>query len=672
MEKGAGAGIIGSRNKKMKKIQTKIMMMVAIAIVGVTVVSVLLSKEITYKSTISALEQNLQETARLAASSAEHMIATYTGTVSEIASNPTLTDNKITLEKKQEFIQTKVDTYYMRFGGIADTNGYDSLHDADISKEPFFQAAMNGESYLSAPYIDGNDMYLFVSAPVMKNGTVDSVIYFQCDTYILQSIIDDIKIGERGEAYILDKDGTTIAYWDEQSVLNKENAIQNARRNPNDKDAQVVAAIERKMIAGESGVEEFYYEKDDSNNIQAYTPIQGTDGWSVAIVADADEFLRSAYTGNTIQTAVCLGLCVIVILVSFGVSHSIARPVVQCAKRLQRLSEGDLKSDVPMVSGRDETRVLSDATAQLVKNFNKIVNEIGSVLGGIANGDLSKESNSDNFPGDFRILQDYLRTINANLNQTLGGIAAATTRISNDSVQVASSSATLSRGAVEQASAVEQLSSIIGNMDSDSKETAKLAEHTKGMVNSAGAQLNESNERIQELNEAMNLITTTSDEIARIIGVIENISAHTNILALNAAIEAAHAGMAGRGFAIVAEEVRNLASQSDQAAKATRELIGHAIEAVNSGSVVVEKVTESVSEVVALSGQAADQMGVVADAVEQQTKAIEQASIGIHQISDVVQDNSGMAQESANVSEELSEQASVLKHLVGSFTLRRN
>ncbi|MDE7266173.1 MAG: hypothetical protein K2N89_01750 [Lachnospiraceae bacterium] len=656
----------------MKKIQTKIMVMVAIAIVGVTVVSVLLSKEITYKSTISALEQNLQETVRLAASSAENMIATYTGTVSEIASNPTLTDNKITPEKKQEFIQTKVETYYMRSGGIADTNGYDSIHDADVSKEPFFQAAMNGESYLSAPYIDGNDMYLFVSAPVMKNGNVDSVIYFQCDTYILQSIIEDIKIGEQGEAYILDQNGTTIAYWDEQSVLDKENAIQNARRNPNDKDAQVVAAIERKMIAGESGVEQFYYAKDDSNNIQAYTPIQGTDGWSVAIVVDEDEFMRSAYTGSTIQMAICLGLCVIVVLISFGVSHSIASPVVQCAKRLQQLSEGDLKSNVPVVNGRDETSVLSEATAQLVKNFNMIVNEIGRVLGGIANGDLSRESTSEHFPGDFQILQEYLSTINDHLNQTLGGIATATMRVSNDSVQVASSSSSLSRGAVEQASAVEQLSSIIGNMDSDSKETARLAEQTKDMVDSAGAQLNESNERIQELNEAMNLITTTSDEISRIIGVIENISAHTNILALNAAIEAAHAGMAGRGFAIVAEEVRNLASQSDQAAKATRELIEHAIEAVNSGSVVVEKVTESVSEVVTLAGQAAEQMGVVAGAVEQQTKAIEQASIGIHQISNVVQDNSEMAQESAHVSEELSEQASMLKRLVSSFRLRRN
>jgi len=656
----------------MKKIQTKIMMMVVIAIVGVTVVSVLLSKEITYSSTTSALEQNLQETAKLAACAAKNMIATYTGIISEIASNPTLVDDKVTLRKKQDFIQTRVERYYMRFGGIADTDGYDLIHDADISQEPFFQAAMNGESYMSTPYIDEDDMYLFVSAPVMKDGKVDSVIYFQCDTDIMQSIINDIKIGERGEAYILDKDGTTIAYWDKQSVLEKENAIENARRNANDKDAQAVAAIERRMIAGESGVERFYYEKDDSNNIQAYTPIEGTDGWSVAILIDEDEFLHSAYIGNMIQTVTCLGLCVVVILISFVVSHSIASPVVKCAKRLRQLSEGDLKSAVPVVRGRDETRVLSDTTAQLVKNFNEIVNEIGSVLGGIANGDLSKESRADSFPGDFKIIQDYLKTISDNLNNTLGGIAAATALVSNDSVKVASSSATISRGAVEQASAVEQLSSIIGTMDNDAKDTARLAQRTKEMVDGAGAQLCESNEHIDELNEAMNLITTTSDEIARIIGVIENISARTNILALNAAIEAAHAGMLGRGFAIVAEEVRNLASQSDQAAKATRELIEHAIEAVNSGSVVVEKVTESVSNVVALSGQAAEQMGVVADAVEQQTKAIEQAAIGINQISGVVQDNSQMAQESASVSRELSEQASMLKRLVGSFTLRRN
>lgn len=635
-------------------------------------VSVLLGKEITYRSTTSALEQNLQESARLAASAAENRIATYTGTVSEIASNPTLVDNKATLEKKQEFIQTRVDKYYMRFGGIADTKGYDSIHDADISKEPFFQAAMNGESYMSVPYIDGDDMYLFVSAPVMKNDKVDSVIYFQCDTYILQSIIEDIKIGEQGEAYILDKEGTTIAYWDEQTVLDKENAIEEARRNSNDKDAQTVAAIERKMIAGESGVERFYYEADDSNNIQAYTSIQGTDGWSVAILIDEDEFLRSANTGNMLQTIICLVLCIIVIAISFGVSHSIASPVVKCAKRLQQLSEGDLTSPVPVVNGRDETRVLSDTTAQLVKNFNAIVNEIGGVLGGIANGDLSKESNADKFRGDFQILQDYLKTISDNLNDTLGGIATATTLVSNDSVQVASSSATLSRGAVEQASAVEQLSSIIGNMDKDAKETAQLAEKTKDMVNSAGTQLSESNQQIGELNEAMNLITTTSNEISRIIGVIENISEHTNILALNAAIEAAHAGMAGRGFAIVAEEVRNLASQSDQAAKATRELIEHSLEAVNSGSEVVERVTESVSNVAVLSSQAAEQMGVVAEAVDQQTKAIEQAAIGINQISVVVQDNSQTAQESADVSSELSEQASILKRLVNSFRLRRN
>lgn len=647
------------------------MMLVAMAIIGVSIVSVLLSTAITRNSTVSALEKTLQESAKLAASAAQNAISNYTLAVSEIASNPTLQNDDITLEQKQEFIQTKVDAYYMRFGGIADTAGYDKIHDIDISGEPYFQAAMNGESYMSTPYINGDDMYLVVSAPVIRDGTVQSVIYFQCDTNILQSIVEDIQIGELGEAYILDKEGTTIAYKDVQSVLDKENAIQEAAENPNDNDAKVLAEIESKMVAGETGIDRFEYAADNSNNIQAYTPIQGTDGWSVAILIDEDEFMRYAYNGNNFQVIICLILCVIVILISFIVSRSIAGPIVKCAKRLRLLSEGDLKSSIPTVKGHDETRILSDSTGQLVTNFNTIVDEIGRVLSSIANGDLSQESISENYPGDFKVLQQYLQIISENLNHTLGGIVEATALVSNDSEQVASNSASLSRRAVEQAGSIEQLSSIIGNMDSDAKETARLAEQAKEIVNSAGAQLNESSDYIDRLNEAMNLITDSSNEIARIIETIESIASQTNILALNASVEAARAGEMGKGFAVVASEVRELATKSDVAAKATRDLIQNSIVAVNSGSSIVEKVTKSVSEVVVSTGQAAEQMGIVAEAINQQTDSIAQAAVGISQISNVVQDNSNTAMESANTSEELSGQAAVLKNLVGKFTLRK-
>ena len=231
------------------------MLLVILATIGVSVINVILSTLISRNSTTSAIEQTLTETTELAALAAQNMISTYTLTIAEIASSPILSSPEITLSEKQAFLQTKVDTYYMRFGGMADTDGYDSIHDTDISGEPFFQAALQGKSYMSSPYYEGNDGYLVVSAPVISDGSVTGVVYFQCDTNILQSIISEIQIGEEGDAYILDKEGTTIAALDTEEVLSHENLIREMASNPNDRYIQELGSIELKMVAGESGVD---------------------------------------------------------------------------------------------------------------------------------------------------------------------------------------------------------------------------------------------------------------------------------------------------------------------------------------------------------------------------------------------------------------------------------
>lgn len=655
----------------MKKIQTKIMILVIIATLGISIINSVQSTIITRNSTMSAIDKSLTETTELAAMSAQNMISTYTLTVAEIASNTMLYSNSVTAIQKQAFIQNKVDAYYMRFGGIADEEGYDEVHDMDISAEPFFQAAMQGESYMSTPYIEGDDRYLVVSAPIIQDDVVKGVVYFQCDTNILQSIVQEIQIGEKGESYILDKDGTTIACGDEQAVLEQENAIREAVENPDDKDMQTLAEIESKMVAGESGIARYKYEEDNSNNIQGYTPIPGTDGWSVAVTLDEDEFMRSAYRGNNIQIIVSIILCIVVILISTAVSHSIAGPIVKCTNRLHALSEGDLKSSVPKVESKDEVHVLSESIDHLIVNFRTIVEEIGTVLGGIANGDLTKETVSSHYPGDFRDLQNYLQIINDRLNTTMGGIVEAAAGVSGGSAQMSSTSYSLSQGALAQSSAVEQLSVTMSDMDRDAQKTAQLSQEAKAAVDSAGTQLHESREYIESLNEVMNLITTSTSEISRIIDTIEDIALQTNILALNASVEAARAGAAGKGFAIVAGEVRELAHKSDEAAKATLELIRHSTTAVESGSEVVEKVTKSVMNVVELSAQTAERMETVAEAVERQTGAIGQVTEAISQISNVVQSNTAMAEESASTSKELSKQANVLTRLVNGFSLRK-
>lgn len=558
----------------------------------------------------------------------------------------------------------------MRMGGLADLNGYDAINQKDISQEPFFPAARQGQNYMSTPYIEGTDAYLMVASPVFKDGAVQSVIYFQCDTYILQSIIEGLQIGEEGEAYILDKTGTTIAYVDQQSVLDKENVIQQAAAAPDNKDLQTVAAIEKKMVAGGSGVEHYSYKADHSENILGYAPIAGTDGWSIAVNIDEDEFMRPAFFGNIFQIVTCILACIIVIIVSIKVSRSIANPIVRCANRLQSLTNGDLQSAVPQVVSQDETRVLADSTALLVGDFAQIVQEIDRLLSAIADGDLTQRSDSQYYPGDFAVLQKSLQIITEKLNKTMSGIVDASVQVSNGSVQVASTSSILSQGALAQTSAVEELSATIDDMNRGAQSTAQLTQQAKDTVNGAGVKLQESKEYIDNLNQAMNLITESSGEISRIIDTIENIAFQTNILALNAAVEAARAGSAGKGFAVVADEVRNLATKSNDAAKATQELIKRSVNAVESGSVVVGLVTESVRDMAGLAEQAVQQMELVTEAVVGQTGAIEQVAVGIDQIASVVQSNSATAEESAATSQELSSQADMLKRLVSNFKLR--
>ena len=631
--------------EEMRKIQTKIIAIVVLATVCVSMIAGIVSAMVTRYSTTSALEKNVLETAELASMAAENKIATYTLTVAEMASNPILVDENVSSEEKQAFIQERTDAYYMRFGGMADTEGYDVVHDVDISEEPFFQAAVQGNSYMSAPYIDGEDIYLMVAAPIREGGAVKGVLYFQCDTDILQSIIEGLKIGEEGEAYILDKEGTTIAYVDQESVLNRENVMREAAAAPGDEGLQTVAAIEKKMTLGEVGVERFYYAEDQSNNIQSYAPIAGTDGWSIAVTVDEDEFMRPAEYGNFIQTAVCAVACLVIIVISMRVSP------------------------VPQVKSKDETRILADSTAQLVKDFGTIIHEMQDILGAIADGDLTREVSAQPYPGDFAVLWESLRVISEKLNATMAGIVSASGQVSTGSDQVAATAAVLSQGAVEQTSSVEELSGTISNMSAEAKEIAQMTEQAKDVVGEAGGKLQESSAYIDSLNQAMSQITQSSDEIRRIIDTIENIAFQTNILALNAAVEAARAGTSGKGFAVVAEEVRELANKSDQAAKATKELIERSVKAVGSGSFVVGKVTDSVTAAAKMAGEAVEQMEQVAKGVEDQTDAIEQAAAGIGQISGVVQNNSATAEESAATSQELSSQAAMLQQLVGSFRL---
>jgi methyl-accepting chemotaxis protein len=236
-------------------------------------------------------------------------------------------------------------------------------------------------------------------------------------------------------------------------------------------------------------------------------------------------------------------------------------------------------------------------------------------------------------------------------------VAAASNQLSASSQQLAEGSAEQSTSLEETSSTLEESTSMIQQITENTKQAALLSDQAKEAVDKGNLEM-------QEMTESMNEIKKSSDQISKVIKVIDDIAFQTNILALNAAVEAARAGEAGMGFAVVAEEVRNLAQRSAQAAKDTAEMIENNIELSEKGVNVTKRVQEALVEVTAQAKKINDIMEEIAASSQEQSQGISQINSAIAQMETVVQQNAANAEESASASEELSAQANNLKDIV--------
>jgi methyl-accepting chemotaxis protein len=239
--------------------------------------------------------------------------------------------------------------------------------------------------------------------------------------------------------------------------------------------------------------------------------------------------------------------------------------------------------------------------------------------------------------------------------------------VSRGAMQVSDASSALSQGATEQAASLEEITSSMGEIASQVKTNADNAHQASILTNEAKEYSERGNRQMENLIKAMNEINTASENISKIIRVIDEIAFQTNLLALNAAVEAARAGRHGKGFAVVAEEVRNLAARSATAAKETAELIDNTRKAVDNGIIIVSRTSEALEEIRNGAIKSADIVGEIATSSNEQAQAIAQINEGLSQIDKVTQTNTASAEESASASEELSGQAGLLKEIVQRF-----
>ena len=329
-------------------------------------------------------------------------------------------------------------------------------------------------------------------------------------------------------------------------------------------------------------------------------------------------------------------------------------------------------------------KILDEEVPGKVTELNTATEQVKSYCTSIANERTSLTVSSF---GNIQLLVKVLGTASAAFAAfTMVLIAASSTRVrralsslvhdlSDNSAhvnqaaeQVSTASQTLAQGSGEQAASIEETGASLEEMASMTKSNAENAQKANDLAREARSAADKGAEDMRAMNQAMEAIKASSDDIAKIIKTIDEIAFQTNILALNAAVEAARAGEAGMGFAVVADEVRNLAQRSAQAAKETTIKIEGAISKTAQGVEISRKVAQALDEIVIKARQVDELASEVASASRQQTQGITQINTAVGQMDQVTQSNAASAEESAAAAEELSSQSILMKEAVGELT----
>ncbi len=250
------------------------------------------------------------------------------------------------------------------------------------------------------------------------------------------------------------------------------------------------------------------------------------------------------------------------------------------------------------------------------------------------------------------------------ITSSINKIQNSAGQVSYSSKQLSESSQQLSEGATEQAAAIEETSATMDETSSMVKQNADNTRQANNLSKEASQAASIGSERMGEMTQSMEELKKSSGDISKIIKVIDDIAFQTNMLALNAAVEAARAGDAGQGFAVVAEEVRNLAQKSAKAAKDTAEIIDRNIELSERGVSISVAVNESLEEIMQKTSDVNQLMDEISAASDEQAKGTSQVTEAIGQMEVVVQSNAASAEESAASAEELQTQAVTLEEIV--------
>ena len=506
-------------------------------------------------------------------------------------------------------------------------------------------------------------MILSMYYPIFENGTCIGYVGAGVFASRLMDALLDLDInGLPNSEYVFLNAQTGVYLYHEDAAL----------LNTKTKDAGYLEII-RGMQSNDS-TEAGTYSYVDENGVEqlvVYKYLKDRD-WVFMVRDNASEVYSAVGTVRFIVGAVCAAVAAVIILVTLLILHRESRELMVVESAIRNLGNMDLHADRELESfyGRkDEIGLISQTVHHVCGCLWKTIDDIGRILGEMAGGNISVDvaKNEDYYIGDFKVLAESLKTIRMNLTGVMRDISYIANQVDEEADQVSTRVQTLSEGTVEQSRSVDGLVSNVTEITSQIQKSAVRCADASELVDKANGYAIETDEKMTELKEATRNIDESSTKIGSIIKTIDEIAFQTNILALNAAVEAERAGSAGKGFSVVAEEVRSLASKSADAAQNTVELIGSSMEASKSGTASTNHAVSSMQVINECIQSIKVLMDEIVSASVQQSEMIASVETGIREISQVIQTNSEAAEESALVSKELSDQARTLNHLIGQF-----
>lgn len=493
--------------------------------------------------------------------------------------------------------------------------------------------------------------------PVKENGETSLYVVgiYKYDT--LNDVIRSINLGRNGTAYMVNHDGDVVGHPDQTLVLSGTAMSQISGGNQK--------VIDR-VTSDETGAAEFT--TDGRIMLVAFSPIRGTQ-WSLVIQvpkADYSSHINGAMIVAVLATIVVL---IVSILLVRRLARSISRPLKSVTGRMVALSGGDLHTEVAQVRSGDELEVLTRTLDDTVGSFNHYISDIQQVLTQMADGNLLVEPQGE-YKGDFALIRTSLYTILQSMNETLSGFRAAASRLAEMSEELNGQSGQLHQASVEQTQSTEELVDEVAIVKNQLSSVTDSSSQTRAKTNEIVQCIQNANARMADLSQAMDGIRANALKITQIAKSIDDIAFQTNILAINASIEASRAGSAGKGFSVVAEEVRNLATRSSEAAQSAADTVKNTREIVQNGVKLAASTAGSLQEISSVSGQISGITDQLVAAVQGQEDALAIMEERIATISAIAGRNLQNAGGTERASGLLSKEAESLRLQVERFVVK--